>query len=976
MNVMKISLALALSLTINAVSALKIQNVYADEPTAVSAQTPSVEHVYLTSNLNAVVGAELTVNADYLNGANEGNCTYKWYSSNDQEVKSTDSAKSSLLAEGKNRSYTVTQNEVGKYIFCVVIPDGGKTNISLSYGKIVANTGVDAPAVDATSMRIWANDMSIGSTLYAHYTYQNTNGIPEMNSSVTWKRSDSFGSGYTDIPGETGMSYTIKPEDYGKYITYTVTPDGGSTADMSSRIYCMPENQLAYAFADCANKRNPLYNDSIIGVTDFIVDNRGCQTWGGNNDILYSFDAGKKILFDKLVFLGVEMDALNKIEISDDGVNYTDLKIESYPFTKEKVTEYKLEKPVSTRYIRAYFHIFSNATLSEFQVYLSPQSFSEILGVKDADIKYARTKKTITNIPVSMTVAELKASLYVSSETPTLEVINYEGETVSDDEKIFSGYTLKSTASNGNTNTEYVLSNTSEVPEIVVSSISITPDKIRVGSNAVGNYQLKKLNASQDDVDVELQWYYSDTADGEYLPIDGEQSAQYTIENDKVGGYLKLLVSPKGGETRMSDAAGPIRPQISDIPTAPECESIKIEKTAETVYVGDELKGTYVYFDANDDDEDKQKTEKQWFRKDKNCSYKKIDGAVGDSYTLTEADVDFEIVFGVKPCAKVEPQPENYTYSKGVNVTKEPAMSDYEDLSIGTNLKNVKSNLVLTLKGKNNSDISWSSSNSSVVGTDGVVRRQGVNQNVTLTATIKHPERELTLTKKFDVTVLARESGGSSGSGGGSGSGKNNVGTIFSEPIKTPTPTEQPNPSYNLKDLSQKDWSYKYVVDLIDKNVLSNPDDGKFRPDDFLKREEAIKMLVEMFGIKSSFAQNDFDDVLKEHWAYDYIAVAREKGITDGIGNNKFGIGADITRQDFTVMTYNSLKKIKDLENEMNDELKFADEADVADYATEAVGYLAKKGIINGTDENMFLPDNNITRKEAAKIMSCLSETL
>lgn len=968
MRVAKISLIIVLSLMLNALSGFAVDVLATDGE-------PMVEHIYLTSDKNAVVGAELTVNADYLNGASEENCTYKWYRATEQEVKSMDGSGAVLLSEGREKTYTLTANEVNKYIFCVVKPDGGKANVSLSYGKVVANTGANSPSVDQDSMRIWANDTSIGSTLYAHYTYQNTNGEQETNSYITWKRSDVFGSGYSDIPGAVGETYIIQPEDYGKFITFTVTPEGGSTADMSSRIYCMPENGLAYAYADCSNKRNPLHNDGITAATDFIVNNRGCQSWGGEGDLLYSFDAGKTILFDKLVFLAVEMNSIDKIEVSLDGVNYSDLEIEAFPFTKERLTEYNLEFPVAARYIRAYINHFSNSTLSEFQAYLSPESFSEILGSKIDTITYDRAGKSFTNIPESMTVGELKESLYTSTVFPVIEIKDYADNVLSDDEKILSGYTLTSYASNGKTTTEYLLSNTDELPEIVVSSIAIEPEKIRVGSNAVGKYTLRSFTDEQGEMSSSCKWYFSETKDGNYIQIEGANSLEYMVTDDKEGGYLKLEILPEGGAPRMSEPAGPIRPRISEIPTAPTCDIVTIEKASEIVYPRDELMGKYTYFDANDDEEDQEKTEKQWFKQE-NGVYTKIEGANGNTYQLKDEDADSNIVYGVRPYAQAEPQPTDYIYSAPIYVTKEPAIADYESLSIGENLNNLKNNLVLPVKGKNNSDIKWQSDNASVIGTDGVVKQQLTKQNVVLTATIKHPDRELVMTKTFEVTVSARvvsSVGGGGNNNGGGSTKKNTLDIIASAP--TANTNTQPSASYELWDLPADDWSYKYVTSLMESGILSKPLDGKFRPMDSLKREEAVKMLVELFGMKNTAARADFSDISENDWAYVYVASAAEKGIISGVGDNKFGTGIGVSRQDFAVMAYNALKQAGKLRDTGVVVLIFNDSDRIADYALDAIEYFTAHSIISGTTENMFLPQNDITRKEAAKIISCLSES-
>ena len=47
----------------------------------------------------------------------------------------------------------------------------------------------------------------------------------------------------------------------------------------------------------------------------------------------------------------------------------------------------------------------------------------------------------------------------------------------------------------------------------------------------------------------------------------------------------------------------------------------------------------------------------------------------------------------------------------------------------------------------------------------------------------------------------------------------------------------------------------------------------------------------------------------------------------------------------------------------------FADYDNISDYAKEAVGALAAKGIINGVSDTMFAPKATATRAQAAKLV-------
>lgn len=972
---------------------------------------PRVEHVYLESENGAVAGASVTVHAEYLNGASEADSTYKWYRADFADIAATDKqyGNSAEISGASDRIYTLTEDDVDKYIYCIITPRGGLPEISFSYGKVVAS-GSGAPSVDPASMRIWAKDTRIGAELYAHYTYQNPRGGAESGTKIVWQRSDKYDGGYYDISGATGDTYVLQPEDYGKFIRFHVTPSGGSTAEFDTEIeepnslkgnnnnkkfiYCTPENLLAFADASCSDMRYPIIKGKIQGGSDFLLDNLANMTWSSTTPNIYTFDSGRTIQWDKLVFVVNGMTQIEKLEVSDDGETYTDIGIQPYPFSQNKVSEFPLDEPVSGRYIRVTIAKDTNSYLREFQVYLQPESFSELFATSLDTAEFDRDEQTILNIPSGTTVAELKESMIGSTAAPTLEVLGYNGDAVEDDEVVLGGYTLRSVSANGKTETEYKLSNESELPNTIVKELSVTTSKdealgIRVGFTLTGEYALESLNGGSGGNQADFQWYFSQEENGEYAPIAGANAKTYTVTANELNGYLKLEVSPQGGVARRSTALGPVRREISNIPAAPECESVTIRSEAEEVYANDVLTGEYVYFDANADEEDLTKTEKQWFRIGKDNKRVPIANAANDTYTLTAEDVECSIVYGVKPYAAVPPQPADFSYSKAVFVTKEPAQADYDALTLGNNLSNVTSNLVLPLKGKNGSDITWASDKPEVIGIDGVVRQQASEQKVTLTAMIKHPDRETVLTKEFkDITVPAKKTGGlssgGSGGSGGSGSGNGNGGnhTVSAPSVPRPEITVPENVGqgdndssdemFGITDITADDWAYPYVIDLMKKGVLSKPEDGKFNPKSSLKREESIKMLVELFDMTDESANCDFSDVNADAWSYKYIASAAAKGLINGIGNNAFGVGYEVTRQDFAVMTYNFMKAFGSEKAAVKEEVVFTDANGISDYAKEAVTYLVKGGVINGTPQGEFLPEASITREEAAKILSCL----
>ncbi len=90
---------------------------------------------------------------------------------------------------------------------------------------------------------------------------------------------------------------------------------------------------------------------------------------------------------------------------------------------------------------------------------------------------------------------------------------------------------------------------------------------------------------------------------------------------------------------------------------------------------------------------------------------------------------------------------------------------------------------------------------------------------------------------------------------------------------------------------------------LKELGVIKGDTDGSLRPADKLTREEAIVTITRLMGKeKEALATKvdpSFKDVPTDHWAKPYIAFAEIKGWTNGIGEGKFGLGDNVTTQQY-----------------------------------------------------------------------------
>ena len=100
---------------------------------------------------------------------------------------------------------------------------------------------------------------------------------------------------------------------------------------------------------------------------------------------------------------------------------------------------------------------------------------------------------------------------------------------------------------------------------------------------------------------------------------------------------------------------------------------------------------------------------------------------------------------------------------------------------------------------------------------------------------------------------------------------------------------------------------------------------------------------------------------IKDHWAESYINNLVKKGGISGYEDGSFKPDNTITRAEFTKIIVGVFEISGDTET------KYSDVSDDTWYS-EYVKKASASGIINGSD-GMFLPNNNITRQDAALII-------
>ena len=237
----------------------------------------------------------------------------------------------------------------------------------------------------------------------------------------------------------------------------------------------------------------------------------------------------------------------------------------------------------------------------------------------------------------------------------------------------------------------------------------------------------------------------------------------------------------------------------------------------------------------------------------------------------------------------------------------------------------------------------------------------------------------------FEVEVYGSVSGGGGGGGDTSSTDKPDEPTVEpdeptvepDEPAVEPDEpgTDEPTEGGDVAvadgfvDLGNHAWATDAINYLADEGIIKGTSETTFSPASNITRADYAILLVRAFKLESENAEN-FADVNESDYFAEELAVARNTGIVGGIGDNKYAPRNTITRQDMMVILYRALTKmgieLKPIEGIEVD--AFADYADVADYAKEAVKALVEAGLVNGKGESLAGSDFT-TRAEVAVLL-------
>jgi N-acetylmuramoyl-L-alanine amidase len=179
--------------------------------------------------------------------------------------------------------------------------------------------------------------------------------------------------------------------------------------------------------------------------------------------------------------------------------------------------------------------------------------------------------------------------------------------------------------------------------------------------------------------------------------------------------------------------------------------------------------------------------------------------------------------------------------------------------------------------------------------------------------------------------------------------------------------TEQLNAStYRKQNLALTRTTVCPTV-LIETGFISNPTEYEYFSKTENQKEMAEKIgyaIEQYFYNRISDGEDSiiFSDI-SNHWAEKYITSAYEKGFINGYGDDTYQPSNSITRAEFIQILYNIFG------NEEKGDVSFAD-VNGNEWYYNCISWAVANGLISGYSDNTFRAGKEISREEAAVILS------
>ncbi|HWO77550.1 MAG TPA: S-layer homology domain-containing protein [Bacillus sp. (in: firmicutes)] len=166
-----------------------------------------------------------------------------------------------------------------------------------------------------------------------------------------------------------------------------------------------------------------------------------------------------------------------------------------------------------------------------------------------------------------------------------------------------------------------------------------------------------------------------------------------------------------------------------------------------------------------------------------------------------------------------------------------------------------------------------------------------------------------------------------------------------------------------FSDVPSDYWAYKEISFLVEQQIIKGYQDGRFGPNDPIKRMQAAEMLVKALGLSTENRPNpNFKDIKPGDYGYEIAATVADEGIMTG-SNGYFNPWKPLTRGQMAKILGEAYG------------LEYVFDADFTDVSPNhwAFGYVSAllgNAITTGYPDQTYRPDQLLTRAQFSVFMA------
>jgi hypothetical protein len=210
-------------------------------------------------------------------------------------------------------------------------------------------------------------------------------------------------------------------------------------------------------------------------------------------------------------------------------------------------------------------------------------------------------------------------------------------------------------------------------------------------------------------------------------------------------------------------------------------------------------------------------------------------------------------------------------------------------------------------------------------------------------------------------------------------------GTVVSAEEST-APSAGETASAQLKmrfpDVSSGHWAQKHVAKLALQGIILGDTNGKYNPNGYVTKEEALIMAVKLMGLEKQAEAKNTDDVLPYYlqvssWAKKYVLTAVDHELisfneeqAEGEASGKIWGKQFATREWAAKIVIRAIGKEAEAAQKIGPASSFLDFAEMSDAYKGFVNAAVKLKIVSGFQDNTFKPKGFVNRAQMAVFLS------